>query len=69
MNNKKHLALMLAAMVLGFGTMSGSTPSRVDLASAKVVKAASKAGGRLPTVVLRDGPGPVCWPGLGCGYR
>jgi hypothetical protein len=48
--------LMLAASFIVF----------IAVGSAKSVQT---SGHQLPTTVLMDGTGPMCFPGVGCGYK
>ena len=64
MKNKGLLALMLGAFAIGLGAMPDSTSGGID-APTKATKPASKHGLRLPDSTPKEGPGPMCWPGIG----
>lgn len=68
MKIKGTAAFTLAAIVLMLGGFTEALPSKMRLQSAGNNEPASLRDHRL-TMSAKDGTGPVCWPGIGCGYR
>ena len=65
MKNKWRLGLVLVAVVTVFGCI-GTSPAGID--SVPGVTVASRPIDRLPVTGPKEGPGPQCIPGVGCGY-
>jgi hypothetical protein len=56
MRSRINAVLMLVASFTVFTTVSNANGVQTS-------------GRQFPTAVLMDGPGPMCFPSTGCGYR
>ena len=56
MRSRINAVVMLAASFIVFATVSSANGVQTS-------------GRQFPTAVLMDGPGPMCFPSTGCGYR
>lgn len=68
MKRKGAVVFTLAAIVLMLGRFTEALPTKTRLQSVGNNEPASLRDHRL-TMSAKDGTGPVCWPGIGCGYR
>jgi hypothetical protein len=56
MKSKINTLIALAVIFVAFGVSSSA-------------KGVQTTGQRFPTLVQKDGPGPMCPPSTGCGYK
>lgn len=68
MKLKYVAAWMLAAVIPMFSGIASAIPTGTRLQAVISAKPSSKQWHHLP-IKAKDGTGPVCWPGIGCGYR
>jgi hypothetical protein len=68
-NYKNHLIVMFGLVAL---VLSGTTKATVGVNGDQVVRSAPPVSSTvkgLPMPVWKDGGGPVCFPGIGCGLQ
>lgn len=68
MKSKCVVAWILAAVIPMFSGIASAIPTGNGLQAVISDKLSTKQGHGLP-ISAKDGTGPVCWPGIGCGYQ